>query len=273
VAKSRILMDNYFNYIEKWGASPIITFLSFLFGIIGIGLAIYLYFKVKKVKKPCVVAKTINIIKHNLRNIDSFEIFYKGSKIETLSITKLAFWNAGRETINKSDITVPDPLRIEAGEDFKILHADIVKVKNFANQFTINLSQDGSRAFIDFDFIDKYDGAVFQIYHTGESQKDIFIEGTIKGAEKVKYLPFVEINELAELSGEYNLNKTLSKRPYRIIFVFWLIFLFLLAITSVNTIIKIITILIFIMTLILLIYFEIKRRTVPRGLETFFDEF
>ena len=111
-------------------------------------------------------------------------MFYGGTSIQNLTVSKVAFWNDGREIINKSDIVDSDPLRIEAVGTCDILDASVIKETNKINQFSIE-KVDNKSVRILFDFLDKKgQGGAVQVIHTGTQSADIKIDGSVKGASK-----------------------------------------------------------------------------------------
>ncbi|MBU7046787.1 MAG: hypothetical protein HXS54_10155 [Theionarchaea archaeon] len=134
-------------------------------------VAFYLYLCARKEKRPCYVIRGV-------RNIPQK---YYGIDMNGLTITKVLFWNDGRDTIRFEDIARADRLRFAIEANGKILDAIIVQVRTEANQFQVNVSKDKSNAIVNFDYIDKNEGAVFQLLHTGESFRNIKFMGRIKG--------------------------------------------------------------------------------------------
>jgi len=122
----------------------------------------------------------MNIVRDLASRIESLEMSYRGKKIETATVTRVLFWNAGRETIHGTDMAEADPLTIRTKKGCEILDARVTQMKKPANQFTVVLGQD-SEVRIGFDYIDRNEGAVIQLIHTGRSSDDIQVLGTIKG--------------------------------------------------------------------------------------------
>jgi len=151
-------------------------------------LAILLYFKAKKTKSPRYAKRSMNIVRDLASKIESLELSYRGKKIETATVTRVLFWNAGRETIHRADIAEADPLIITTKEGCEILDARVTQMKKPANLFNAVLGE-GSKVRIGFDYIDKNEGAVIQLIHTGRSSDDIQVLGTIKGAGRPVYRP------------------------------------------------------------------------------------
>jgi hypothetical protein len=52
----------------------------------------------------------VNIIQGQTNIVGGLEVTYKAPAVENPTITTLAFWNAGRETIDSSDIPPAAPL-------------------------------------------------------------------------------------------------------------------------------------------------------------------
>jgi hypothetical protein len=93
-------------------------------------------------------------------------------------------WNAGRETIQDSDVPKAAPILIRPFGNCSILDVRIVAQNNPASQFRVSKNQDGSARF-QFEYMDKDQGAVIQVVHTGTSESDLNVAGTIKGAGNV----------------------------------------------------------------------------------------
>ena len=68
----------------------------------------------------------------------------------------------------------------------KILDTKLLGTNHPSSELAVNLSSDGSSALITFDYLDKGQGAVIQIVHTGITSDDISLSGDIKGAKPLK---------------------------------------------------------------------------------------
>jgi hypothetical protein len=168
--------------IKEW--EPV---LSISITFVSIVLAIYFYFRSKSIKIPVFSKESFNIIQDSISKLSDIKVSYKDEIINNLTITKIAFLNRGRETIDKTDIAEKDPLRITVKENLKILDAKIIytSAKNDENVFCISNIEDNNSIKILFDFLDKDQGGIIQIAHTGTSSKDIAVTGKIKGVEKL----------------------------------------------------------------------------------------
>jgi hypothetical protein len=158
-------------------------------GIIGIGVAVFFgilavvfYFKSKREKKLQLRMKSFNLIGKAVSTIvpEKVKVLYEDKPIETMTVTNIAIWSAGREPIRKSDIAPTEPLSIVSRGDCKILEANVVQENRPAN--TVQCVQvKNNEVIIAFEFLGKGDGAVIQIFHTGITNDDLQFKGEIIG--------------------------------------------------------------------------------------------
>ena len=201
-------------------------------------------------------------------------MLYSRQTIENLTVTKLAFWNGGRETINNQDIASIDPLAVYVKSGYKILSAKVLSSKNSSNQFSITTADDKSNMKLHFEYLDKNDGGVIQFLHTGKSSDDIEVRGTIKGAGKPINKSVRNIKNI--LSRPIIPSKYLSNKKRRMIFGFALFItpiIFIFTIFSKPSPSPVTDIVISIFTLILywgMGYYSMKRIT-PKGFDAFED--
>jgi hypothetical protein len=153
--------------------------------IIGGIISFYFYWKGRRIKDPCWDIRSVNLIEGFKIKLENLEILYKHKIIDKLTISRIILWNAGLETINSNDITSLDPLRIIASENVNILDIKLLITNNPPSAINCILSKDGKSAFINFDYLDNNQGAVFQLIHTGKSSSELKMIGTIKGTRKI----------------------------------------------------------------------------------------
>jgi hypothetical protein len=180
-----------------------LNILSLLFGVIGvfgIPLSIILYFKSKKNKSPCFAVRSNNLISDSEKIAAPLKILYADQPVKDLTVAKILFWNDGQETIDKTDVVTSDPVKICIKGGYKILDAKLIFCNKKENGFSIELSSDQTSAILHFEYIDKDQGSVIQIFHTGKSSKDLEIVGTIKGVKNIirRRIPLLEINSEEE---------------------------------------------------------------------------
>jgi len=147
-------------------------------------IAIILYLKGRKVKKPIYFLKTFDIASRD-KDIPKLKLIYEDRPIETLSITRIAILNDGNETIDCQDVAKKDPLRIEISKNFKILDADFHYIRTPANDFSLETIENQNNIKINFDYIDGREGCIIQVIHDGAKSDDISVAGSIKGAGEI----------------------------------------------------------------------------------------
>ena len=188
----------------------VLSLISLIVGVLSLIIAIILYYKGKKIKSPVYLSRTTRLINRSFDQIDKLEIKYDDVKLSALTITKLAFWNKGRETIQSDDLTPKDQLRIEINNEYKILSCDILAQTKIANDFKVEITEDKKAIIISFDYLDYQDGVVLKIRHTGSDSNDLAMKGGIKGASiKEVGLPDKILKYLENTSGLLSMALTL----------------------------------------------------------------
>ena len=168
------LMDNPY----AWLILSVCTVFSVIY-------AIYAGVKGKEKKEISYIVNTHEIVQAGKNMIPEFQISYRGQTIDDLTVTRFAIWNSGNRLLNSNDIVDTKPLSITSNDDGPdILDASIIKRSEESNKFTID-KKSAHCAELQFDYIDKQDGIIVQILHTGSS-KNISLSTLIKGGKKLK---------------------------------------------------------------------------------------
>ena len=110
---------------------------------------------------------------------EELRIIYGGREVPKVTRSRLAFWNSGRVTVDGSDVLTQDPLRIEAAEGDRILRVLVVKRSREITGGDLP-SVNEKQAIIRFGFLDRNDGFIIEVLHTG-SPGSLLLKGTIKG--------------------------------------------------------------------------------------------
>lgn len=159
--------------------------ISLFLTIISIITAIIFYLNGKKSKIPTYILRTISLVQEKIQKIETVKILYSGNKVDNLSISKIAFWNAGKDTIDHMDIAQNNPIRLIIEENYLFLEANIIYQKNPSNNFNISLSDNNKYIDITFDYFDYEEGIVLQVFHTGNTSKNITLIGQVKSVKKI----------------------------------------------------------------------------------------
>jgi len=153
-----------------------------MLAISGIILTVLFYRLSRPRKLLAYATRTFRVVPDKRIKLKSLGIRYNGHTVERLSVTRLAIWNAGNESIRRNDLATKDPPVIYAGAGITMFETDIIETSAAANNIslrTIGTPIIGSA--IDFDFLDPGDGAVFSVVHDGNKVTDIRLNGEIIG--------------------------------------------------------------------------------------------
>lgn len=157
------------------------NFWSFVVGVVGLVLGLYgLYaaFKSKREKRPLYLTDFYEVVSRD-HAVDGLQITVHGIAVTSLTVTRVSYWNAGRETMHRSDIVATDPIRVSSQDlGAKILGAKIVGVCRTVNDLQITPSADSVA--ITFDFLDQGDGCTIDVYHSVPSA--FCVMGTVRGS-------------------------------------------------------------------------------------------
>lgn len=168
------LMDNPY----AWLILAICTILSFAY-------AIYMGVKSKEKKEISYLVNTHEIVRAGENVIPKFQVLYCEQPIKNLTVSRFAIWNSGNKLLNSTDIVDTKPLSIMSDVDgAEILDVSIIKCSEETNKFTVD-KKSAHCADLKFDYMNRRDGIIVQILHTG-AVENIFLTGLIKGGKKLK---------------------------------------------------------------------------------------
>lgn len=164
-------------------SEPTFSFVTLALAILAILLAVVFYIRSQHVKRPCFSRQSKTIIGSALLRQRPIEVRVRGEPISQLTLTLVAIWNDGRATIVGNDIVSSDPVRIVPQGDGKILAAEVIAANRESNQLTIEHRAETNDVLVSFDFLDHKNGAVIEVYHTGDVlDESVLVTGSIKGA-------------------------------------------------------------------------------------------
>ena len=125
---------------------------------------------------------------------DRITVQYDGEDVPYVTRTRIAFWNAGSKTLNRSDIADSYPIQFQfRGDDVKILSVGTLCFSDDANVFQVQKDKSGSRVQVSFDYLEPRQGAVIEVFHTS-AEWNAKAFGKIKGVPKgVHEVPSTEV--------------------------------------------------------------------------------
>jgi hypothetical protein len=167
--------------LESWKDLLNLGWVSSLIGIVGIFLAVLMttWTFLKSIKRPAPMA---TMTKQHLvggpgQSLPSdINILYNNQPVSNITRTLVRFWNAGSTTLEGSAVATRDPLRFEYDDPTtKVLAANIVRVARDANGVIANINPSNTkRVDFGFDFMDRQEGAMIEIFHTGGDVPRVF---------------------------------------------------------------------------------------------------
>jgi len=131
------------------------------------------------------------------KSLDGLKLQYKDASQERITVTKLAFWNAGRETIDTRDLVVTDPIGIACPSTLAILDIQVIQVSSKSNSVKLGSAIDKDDVHfypINFEYLDNKDFFVIQIVHSGHESEEFNIKGKIKGVKKIEKARGIRLN-------------------------------------------------------------------------------
>lgn len=164
---------------KRWG-SPVVTALSLSLGLLSALLTVYVYLASRAEKVPVYCSESTVIVEPTRPTSKAIRILFGDKPVQRVTSTTIHFWNAGKKTIDGTDITKGDPLRIAVPTGAAVLSADLTRIYKPATG--VRLGCKPNVVYVGFDFLDQLDGCDIQILHTGKVGQEWRVCGTLKGS-------------------------------------------------------------------------------------------
>jgi hypothetical protein len=196
--------------IAGFFANPVVGVIGTLASMIGVGLAIYFYWQGKEYRQLVYYVHPAKASIVKASDMSSLTVYHKDKKITAdITAVQVAFWNAGRRSIQSSEILEPITLQISSG--VPILEATIRK----SSRDAVKLALDDSRAEkgtlgLSWRILEQNDGGVVQVVYAGSPEETISLQGTIEGQARLESLPFSgKIRSASEQCDDLRRERTL----------------------------------------------------------------
>ena len=165
--------------------------IGIIIGVIGVVIGVlgsYLFYRISiERKEPVWWVTGNNLISDFGSQWDKLKITYNDRAIKNLTVSKIVFWNEGKKTVDKEDLTEADPLRICLQSEISLLDAQILGLNNPASRCKIVSDYETGTVTIHFDYLDRSNGLVIQMIHSGTSPSQLDLKGSIRGVESIHY--------------------------------------------------------------------------------------
>jgi hypothetical protein len=146
------------NFLKWFLENPWFLLLSFALSVVGTYLALISI----KVKRLSYSVRSFRIVNPNEIDLPNLKITYDHQDIKQLTLTGIAIWNSGNETIRyQSDV---DVIKICFNDGEKILNIDVLDKPTSELKCLKNCE---TEVLIEFNFLKPNQGATIQIVHTG----------------------------------------------------------------------------------------------------------
>lgn len=174
---------NFMELVENLKNSNFVWLILSFCSFIGLPLSIYLHHR--SIKKTInAVLSSNELIVNKQPNFSKINILYDNRDVDGLTVTKLTFWNKTASPIRKSDIIDAAPLSI-LSKNGEILDVSVLNGENTPNKIGASLIND-TTVHITFDYLNRKEGGIIQIIHTGNHNAIDITRQIIGGEIKVK---------------------------------------------------------------------------------------
>lgn len=161
------------------------NWVTIVIAVIGIAMTWLISWISRRVRKPCYIAYSEQLIGRSAVLSPHVQVLHQGQNVPQVTLTRLVFWNAGREPIRAEDIAQGDPVKVRLAKDTHVIHASAARVTRDSVKFSVHATPFDAvpgEVSLRFDFLDHKDGARVDILHTGLEGDAVQITGTIIGA-------------------------------------------------------------------------------------------
>lgn len=157
--------------------STVLAIPSFLFAIIT--------WVKSRVKRELSFDRVTALLADNGEGIaDDLKLLYKGNELESIYVSWITIWNSGNQEIRREDIASEHPLCVKCKNKNTILNAKIKIESDTASCFHISQPYE-DQIEIEFEFVNKHEGIVLQILHTGKPE-NLRLTCRIKGGKPLR---------------------------------------------------------------------------------------
>lgn len=179
------ILVNFLNFLNLLKLQPV-TFISLF-------VAYYFYKRSTRKKEVFYTKVNVKIIQNYNKEIFDSVSKHKDKSVDSITVTRYLLWNNSSQAIRQNDIAPRDPLQFSVTSGCEILDAKIIYPKNPSNGFMLSdLKKTNNFTKLSFDFINKNEGVIIQIIHTGKTKNTRF-GGTIIDFNKPVFIEKYDI--------------------------------------------------------------------------------
>lgn len=175
---------------QKRFSKKIIDFISHpLFGVLfGVffTVAFFYFVEQKEIDFKYSVSPTFTMVSKKTEQV-TYGVYWGDRSLKNMSIVNIAFWNNGKQYLDKKNISSADPLKIIIPAGVEVLGVEIKKSSrsDLIFDYSFYPSDDQREAIVinivGDEVLEKSDGVQIEIFFTGNPQAVFYIDGRIFG--------------------------------------------------------------------------------------------
>jgi hypothetical protein len=158
-------------------------------GFVGIVLAVVFFVLGKRERLLRYETMSYHLVTKRLGAIDGLSVAYRGTVVSSLSVTKIAIWNGGREAIRGTDISTTDKLHLRTSDKRELYHCSVTTETSRAIHASALLPNTPGTFYtscpLAFDHLNHRQGFVVEVIHSFDRDTTIEIVGEVIGGKIV----------------------------------------------------------------------------------------
>jgi hypothetical protein len=163
---------------------------AFLAGVATIWL-FWFFIRDRKHRKPCYAVLANTLLRDPAARLPALDVRFSGTPIQSLTVARVAIWNAGREILRAADVARTDPFTLATPDDVRILDARVIQSTSRPGEMTLKQVSE-SEVRIAFEYLEHCQGSVIEVIHTGTAAEDLAVRGSVQGAAPVRRVKVAE---------------------------------------------------------------------------------
>ncbi len=177
-------MSTRFEKLQEWFSHPLNLLVGFIASVASI-LSIFLYFHSIENRELSFLTQPVRATIVKSGQSSRVKVSSGGKELTgDVTAVQIAFWNAGKRPIRKSEIL--EPIIVSIGADHPILEAALKKVSRELTHIRIDETELArGEVSLSWDILEKLDGAVLQLIYEGDASAPIKVRGVVEGQGSV----------------------------------------------------------------------------------------
>ena len=135
-------------------------------------------------------ARKENVIVNGATKFSDLQIKYMGKEVRSLTVITVVLWNHGKKTVKKKDFAIMPAVKLKnQNEVYSYGIIDSSNKESRANKFDIMYVESEQKINIDFDYIAKGQGVVFEILCDGTEDCELSLYSEVKEGLQIPQSP------------------------------------------------------------------------------------